>query len=114
MFAHTLFAAALAASSAFAAALPAKPAQQAVAAVAPIEKASSLFYKTISPDGSCGGKTGYTCEGSSFGDCCGASGFWYVITMLHINSLILTNIFQRFNASLLRRKLLLSSRTLRC
>lgn len=30
----------------------------------------------ISPDQSCGGSTGYTCQGSSFGNCCSWYGFW--------------------------------------
>lgn len=32
----------------------------------------------ISPDGTCGGTTGYTCEQSGFGDCCSIYGDWYV------------------------------------
>lgn len=32
----------------------------------------------ISPDQTCGGSTGYTCEGSTFGNCCSFYGFWYV------------------------------------
>ncbi|KAF3003978.1 hypothetical protein E8E14_006528 [Neopestalotiopsis sp. 37M] len=30
---------------------------------------------TVSPDGSCGGTTGYTCLGSEFGDCCSTYGY---------------------------------------
>lgn len=30
---------------------------------------------TVSPDGSCGGNTSYTCEGSSFGQCCSIYGY---------------------------------------
>lgn len=30
----------------------------------------------ISPDQSCGGSTGYTCQGSGFGTCCSYYGFW--------------------------------------
>lgn len=30
----------------------------------------------ISPDQSCGGTTGYTCEGSAYGNCCSFYGFW--------------------------------------
>ncbi|KAG0130030.1 hypothetical protein HOY82DRAFT_520964 [Tuber indicum] len=30
---------------------------------------------TVSPDGSCGGKTGYTCLGTSFGNCCSLYGW---------------------------------------
>lgn len=30
----------------------------------------------ISPDQSCGGSTGYTCQGSEFGNCCSFYGFW--------------------------------------
>lgn len=31
---------------------------------------------TISPNQRCGGSTGYTCQGSSFGSCCSYYGFW--------------------------------------
>lgn len=31
---------------------------------------------TISPDQSCGGTKGYTCQGSKFGNCCSNYGFW--------------------------------------
>ncbi|KAK9794210.1 putative Carbohydrate-binding module family 18 protein [Seiridium cardinale] len=31
---------------------------------------------SVSTDGTCGGDGGYTCEGSSFGDCCSAYGYW--------------------------------------
>lgn len=75
MFAHTLLAAALVASSSLVSALPTN-AQQAVAA--PIAASWDLIYTTVSPDGSCGGQTGFTCEGSAFGNCCSTSGFWYV------------------------------------
>ena len=30
----------------------------------------------ISTNGSCGGSTGFICEGSSFGNCCSATGWW--------------------------------------
>ena len=30
----------------------------------------------ISPDGTCGGNTGYTCASSAFGDCCSIYGYW--------------------------------------
>ncbi|EKG17011.1 Chitin-binding type 1, partial [Macrophomina phaseolina MS6] len=30
---------------------------------------------TVSPDGSCGGSTGYTCQGSTFGSCCSQYGW---------------------------------------
>ncbi|KAF1344120.1 hypothetical protein BDV97DRAFT_75320 [Delphinella strobiligena] len=72
MFVHTLLAAALVASSSLVAALPTNV-QQAVAA--PIAASSDLIYTLISPDGSCGGQTGFTCEGSAFGNCCSTSGF---------------------------------------
>ncbi|KAL8831400.1 MAG: hypothetical protein Q9170_005314 [Blastenia crenularia] len=32
--------------------------------------------KTVSPDNSCGGTTGYTCLGSQNGNCCSSYGFW--------------------------------------
>ncbi|KAF2669033.1 FAD-binding domain-containing protein [Microthyrium microscopicum] len=35
----------------------------------------SLEKRTASPDGSCGGATGYTCSGSSFGACCSQFGY---------------------------------------
>lgn len=34
--------------------------------------------KSVSTDGSCGGDTGHTCLGSTFGDCCSSYGYWYV------------------------------------
>lgn len=37
---------------------------------------ASVSYDTISPDGSCGGETGYTCEDSAFGNCCSIYGYW--------------------------------------
>lgn len=33
---------------------------------------------SVSPDGTCGAGTGYTCAGSEFGDCCSIYGDWYV------------------------------------
>jgi hypothetical protein len=33
-------------------------------------------WTLISPDGTCGGSTPYTCSGSRFGDCCNTYGFW--------------------------------------
>ncbi|KAF2716844.1 carbohydrate-binding module family 18 protein, partial [Polychaeton citri CBS 116435] len=30
---------------------------------------------SVSPDGTCGGSTGYTCKGSAWGDCCGKNGW---------------------------------------
>jgi hypothetical protein len=81
MFAHTLIAAALAASSALVAAHPARAQQEVAAAPAAIAQAvaaaaAAAFYTIVSPDGSCGGDTSYTCEGSSFGDCCSVYGYW--------------------------------------
>lgn len=32
----------------------------------------------VSTDGACGGTTGETCQGSTFGTCCSAAGWWYV------------------------------------
>lgn len=32
---------------------------------------------TVSPDATCGGAKGYTCLGSSFGNCCSPNGWWY-------------------------------------
>ncbi|KAL1302000.1 hypothetical protein AAFC00_002453 [Neodothiora populina] len=75
MFAQTILAAALAASSAFVAALPANAQQAAAVAGGAVEAPSSMTYTVVSPDGSCGGVTGYTCEGSAFGNCCSISGF---------------------------------------
>jgi hypothetical protein len=31
---------------------------------------------SVSPDGTCGGDTGYTCADSTFGDCCSIYGYW--------------------------------------
>lgn len=74
MITRLLLTAALAMSAAIAVALPTKE-QQAVAGVADPE---NMSYNTISPDGTCGGTTGYTCNHSVFGDCCSTSGHWYV------------------------------------
>ncbi|KAF2828277.1 hypothetical protein CC86DRAFT_348384 [Ophiobolus disseminans] len=41
---------------------------------APAAKSSCAVLK-ISPDATCGGKTGYTCRGSTFGNCCSSSGW---------------------------------------
>lgn len=38
----------------------------------------AILYDTISPDGSCGGETGYTCAGSTYGNCCSIYGYWLV------------------------------------
>lgn len=38
--------------------------------------ATSSSGVTISPDQTCGGSTGYTCKGSSFGNCCSYYGYW--------------------------------------
>lgn len=80
MLTPTFFAAVLAASSVFVAALPAaKQIPQDVTALsAADELISNMVYNTVSIDGSCGGTTGYTCEGSVYGNCCSISGFWYV------------------------------------
>lgn len=31
---------------------------------------------TVSPNGRCGGYTGYTCIDSSYGECCSQYGWW--------------------------------------
>lgn len=36
---------------------------------------SSTAAKKVTPDATCGGTTGYTCLGSSFGNCCSVSGY---------------------------------------
>ncbi|KAL4911189.1 hypothetical protein BDW74DRAFT_172653 [Aspergillus multicolor] len=40
--------------------------------------ASTASGLTVSPNGLCGGDTGYTCAGSNFGDCCSKYGYWCV------------------------------------
>ncbi|GME28156.1 Glucooligosaccharide oxidase [Neofusicoccum parvum] len=42
---------------------------------APAPGANVARALAVSPDGSCGGSTGYTCEGSSFGSCCSQYGW---------------------------------------
>lgn len=37
--------------------------------------------KGNSPDGLCAGSDGFTCQGSSFGDCCSQWGYWYVLAL---------------------------------
>lgn len=37
---------------------------------------SSTSTMTVSPDQTCGGSSSYTCQGSSFGNCCSHYGFW--------------------------------------
>jgi peptidoglycan/xylan/chitin deacetylase (PgdA/CDA1 family) len=44
----------------------------------PTSTASPTGGLTISPNQRCGGNTGYTCQGSSFGSCCSWYGYWYV------------------------------------
>lgn len=38
--------------------------------------ASNNGTLSVSTDASCGGTTGYTCLGSTYGDCCSSSGWW--------------------------------------
>jgi hypothetical protein len=62
------------ASSVPAAASSAKPASSVASSAAPV--ASS---KVISQDATCGGTGGFTCQGSTFGNCCSTSGCKYSI-----------------------------------
>jgi len=41
---------------------------------------AATTFAAISTDGSCGGATGNTCLGSTFGDCCSNWGWWYVFS----------------------------------
>lgn len=47
----------------------------------PTSTASPTGGLTISPNQRCGGNTGYTCQGSSFGSCCSWYGYWYVFSV---------------------------------
>ena len=76
MLTSTFLLAVMAATSAFVSALPAKVQQQELAAAAIPKVGTLALYTTVSPDGSCGGKTEYTCEGSDFGNCCNVYGTW--------------------------------------
>jgi hypothetical protein len=38
----------------------------------------------VSTDGTCGSKSGYTCQGSVFGNCCSQYGYWYVLSALSL------------------------------
>jgi hypothetical protein len=40
---------------------------------------AGLAVAKVSPDGSCGGKKGYTCAGSAFGNCCSKYNYWFVV-----------------------------------
>lgn len=39
---------------------------------------------TISPDATCGGAQGYTCQASAFGNCCSVNGWWYDFVFPHL------------------------------
>ena len=56
---------------------------------------------TVSPDATCGGTKGYTCLGSSFGNCCSTNGWWYASILQTNNALLLTQ-YQWLNLRLLR------------
>lgn len=61
----------------------------------PTNMASPTGGLTISPNQRCGGNTGYTCQGSSFGSCCSWYGYWYVSSLhvqadVHLDDPILT------------------------
>jgi hypothetical protein len=80
MLSRIIFTVAVAASTAMAVALPKEITlpkeivpQAIVAAEAEVE---SNPWTLVSPDGTCGGSTKYTCVGSRFGDCCNTYGFW--------------------------------------
>jgi hypothetical protein len=80
MLSRVLITVAVAASTAMAVALPKEimlpneVVPQAV--VASTDEVESNPWTLVSPDGTCGGNTKYTCSGSRFGDCCNTYGFW--------------------------------------
>jgi len=62
-------------------ALPAQNQQGLAVAAGPVlataaQAPSKHLYSKVSPDGTCGGETHFTCLGSRFGDCCSAYGYW--------------------------------------
>jgi hypothetical protein len=59
----------------------------------------------MSPDQSCGGTTGYTCQGSIFGNCCSFYGFWLACYAAHCQSKHILTTFQRKHKRLLRHRL---------
>lgn len=38
-----------------------------------------LLKRALTPDATCGGANKYTCQGSTYGNCCSSAGFWQVI-----------------------------------
>ena len=80
MLSHVLFTVAVAASTAMAVTLPKEVTlpQEIVpqAVVASKNDVEANPWTLVSPDGTCGGDTKYTCLGSRFGDCCNTYGFW--------------------------------------
>lgn len=59
----------------------------------------------VSPNQSCGGTTGYTCQGSRFGNCCSFYGFWLVYYTARCQSKHILTTFQRKHNRLLRYRL---------
>lgn len=51
----------------------------------------SLDKRAVSPDASCGGNLQYTCQGSTFGQCCSKFGFWYVAPGLHRSVVVVSD-----------------------
>lgn len=52
----------------------------------------SPSQKKTSTDGSCGGDSGNTCLGSTFGDCCSSYGYWYATPSYFLPSWALTSL----------------------
>lgn len=78
MLSRVLFTVAVAASSAMAVALPRESLPQEIVpqSVVASDEVESNPWTLVSPDGTCGGTTKFTCAGSRFGDCCNTYGFW--------------------------------------
>ncbi|GAB7355899.1 hypothetical protein MBLNU459_g6546t1 [Dothideomycetes sp. NU459] len=73
MIPRFFFITALAATAALAGVVRRDIAEEAL--ILPAEDVAVFEYNTISPDGTCGGATGFTCEGSDFGNCCNLDGY---------------------------------------
>ncbi len=45
-----------------------------------------LLKRALTPDATCGGANKYTCQGSTYGNCCSSAGFWQVILKPEVGS----------------------------
>lgn len=67
---------------------PSVPTKTTTDAACTASSTSSYIHPTetfaISPDQTCGGSTGYTCQGSAFGNCCSFYGYWYVFRQIFL------------------------------